>query len=93
MPADTTKHFMGDVYVGDVGFGFLVLDSRGCDTETTIDDSTAHAIVEAAGGDRTAAFKPANLFEISAEEFESYRDTEIIVADLPDGVSIWQVKG
>jgi hypothetical protein len=92
MPNETTKYFMGDVYVGDVGFGFLVSDSREGETEVTIDEKTARAIVSAAGGDPNVKLNPANLFEVSQEEFELYRETEIPVSGLSEGLQVWQVK-
>jgi hypothetical protein len=92
MPSEATRYFMGDVYVGDVGFGFLVTDSRDGETEPTIDQETARAIVSAADGDVNATLSPANLFEISQEEFQLYRDTEISISRLPQGLQIWQVK-
>ena len=93
MPNEATKYFMGDVYVGDVGFGFLVSDSRDGEMEWTIDEETARAIVSAADGKVDAQFSPANLFEISQDEFELYRETEIPVSGLPEGLQVWQVKG
>ncbi|CAN5384117.1 hypothetical protein BH20VER3_BH20VER3_09020 [soil metagenome] len=92
MPSEMPTYFMGDVYVGEVGFGFLVSDNSGAGVEPTIDEPTARAIVEAADGDINAAFSPANLFEISREEFELFRDTEIAAPGLPEEVTIWQVK-
>lgn len=92
MPSATTKYFMGDIYVADVGFGFLVSDRREGETEITINEETARAIVDKAEGDPNATLNPANLFEISKEEFELFRDTEINSPGLPDGVRIWQVK-
>jgi hypothetical protein len=92
MPNETTKYFMGDVYVGDVGFGFLVSDSRDAETEVTIDEETARTIVSAVGGDPNVSLNPANLIEISQEEFELYRETEIPVSGLPEGLQVWQVK-
>ena len=92
MPNEATKYFMGDVYAGDVGFGFLVSDSRDGETEPAIDQEKARAIVSAAEGDVDAKLGPVNLFEISQEEFELYRETEIAVSGLPEGLQIWQVK-
>jgi hypothetical protein len=92
MPNEATKYFMGDVYVGDVGFGFLVSDSRDGEMEWTIDEETTRAIVIAADGKVDAPLSPANLFGISQEEFELYRDTEMSVPGLPEGVQVWQVK-
>lgn len=92
MPDEATKYFMGDVLVGDVGLGFLVRDSRDDETEPTIDEGKARAIVSAAGGDVDAGLGPVNLFEISQDEFDLYREAEIPVAGLPEGLQIWQVK-
>jgi len=92
MPNETTKYFMGDVYVGDVGFGFLVSDSRDGAVEMTIDEETARAIVSAADGKVDAPLSPANLFEISQDEFELYRETVIPVSGLQEGLQVWQVK-
>jgi hypothetical protein len=83
---------MGDVYAGDVGFGFLVSDGRNGEVETTIDEETARAIVNTADGRVDAPLSPANLFEISQDEFESYRETEIPLHGLPEGLQVWQVK-
>ncbi len=83
---------MGDVYVGDVGFGFLVSDSRDAEVEMTIDEETARAIVSAADGKVGPTLSPANLFEISQDEFELYRETEIPLSGLPEGLQVWQVK-
>lgn len=83
---------MGDVYAGDIGIGFLVTDSRNAEAEPTIDQETARAIVSAADGNANAGLSPANLFEISQEEFEFSRDTQIPMPGLPEGLTLWQVK-
>jgi hypothetical protein len=92
MPNEATKYFMGDVFVGDLGLGFLVRDSRDGETEPAIDEETARAIVSAVDGDVNAKIGPVNLFEISQAEFELYRETEIPMSGLPAGLEIWQVK-
>lgn len=86
------KYFMGDVYAGDVGFGFLVSDRRDGAVETTIDERTARSIVGASGGNPNSTISPANLFEISQDEFEFTRETEISVLGFPEGLTVWQVK-
>lgn len=83
---------MGDVYAGDVGFGFLVSDGRDGEVETTIDEETARAIVSTADGKVDAPLSSANLFEISQDEFELHRETEIPLPGLPEGLQVWQVK-
>ena len=92
MADEATKYFMGDVFVGDIGFGFLVRDSRNDGTEPMIDEEMARAIVSAVDSDANATLGPANLFEISQGEFELYRESEIPLPGLPEGLQIWQVK-
>ncbi len=93
MANEETKYYMGDVFQGDVSIGFLVSDERADGGETTIDEATARAIVStSADADPNGALKPANLFDISQEEFERFRDAEIPSSSLPDGVKAWQVK-
>jgi hypothetical protein len=86
------KYFMGDVYVGDVGFGFLLSDSRGGDVETTMSDQVAREIVGAANGKVEAPLSTTNLSEISKEEFESFRGADLPSPRLPAGMKVWQVK-
>ena len=83
---------MGDVYAGDLGFGFLVRDSRDGTAEPTIDEGTARTIVAVAGGDSNAVLSSANLFEVPQEEFDSFRDDEIPCPGSPEGLTLWQVK-
>jgi hypothetical protein len=83
---------MGDVFAGSVGFGFLVSDCRDGAAEPMIDEEMTRAIVSAAGGNINASLSRANLFEISQEEFDSFRETAISVPGLPEGLALWQVK-
>ena len=92
MANDATKYFMGDIYVGETSTGFLVSDDRGEAAETSINEETARDIVNAVEGKVDGPLKPASLFDISAEEFERFRDVEIPSSGLPDGVQVWQVK-
>lgn len=92
MANEASKYFMGDVYAADVGVGFLARDNRGGSTDPTIDEATARAIVAACDGNPNVTLSPVNLFEISEEEFALYRDTEIQVPNLPDGLALFQVK-
>ena len=92
MANEALKYFMGDVYAADIGFGFLVTDRRDDDAEPTINETTARTIVAAADGDPNAKLSPVSLFEISRDEFELYKDTEVEVPDLPKGITVWQVK-
>ncbi len=82
---------MGDIFAGDVGVGFLVSDKRGS-AETAISDETAAKIVRTVEGETTGELGRPNLFEISAEEFESFRGPEVAGLDLPQGMEVWQVK-
>lgn len=92
MPSNTTKYFMGDVYVGETSTGFLVSDRRGDRAETSISEKAARAIVTAIEGQVDGPLQPASLFDISAEEFERFRAAEIPSPGLPEGVQVWQVK-
>lgn len=83
---------MGDIYVGDVGFGFAISDSRGGDDEPTIGDEAARKIVTVVKGKIDAPLGSVNLFEISKEEFEAVRDGEITSLGLPDGLTVWRLK-
>ena len=92
MANEALKYFMGDVYAGDVGVGFVVRDSSNGSAEPTIDEATARAIVAAADGNPNVTLSPVNLFEISQEEFDLYRDTEIQIPSPPQGLTLFQVK-
>lgn len=92
MSSEVLRYFIGDIYAGDTGFGFLVADGSSSATDPTIDEQTARAIVAEAGGEPNAALSTANIFEISREEFELYRDGKMSLPDLPEGITIWQVK-
>lgn len=92
MANDTSKYFMGDLYAADVGIGFLVKDSRNVTADPTIDETAARAIVAAADSNPNVALSPVNLFQISGEEFELYRDAAFEVPSLAKGLTLFQVK-
>ncbi|MEO8440471.1 MAG: hypothetical protein ABI540_09645 [Spartobacteria bacterium] len=92
MSNGATRYFMGDVYVGEVGVGFVVCDSRGDDAEVMIGEETAQAIVAASDAEVDGPVQPVNLFEISQDEFDLFRDEEITLSHLPDGLQVWRVK-
>lgn len=83
---------MGEIYAGDVALGFLLRDLRKGDSDPTIDEATTRAIVAACDGSPNVALSPVNLFEIAAEEFDLYRDTEIQIPSSPQGLTLFQVK-
>ncbi len=92
MANEVSKYFMGDVYAADIGIGFLVADRHEGDADPTIDEATARAIIAASEGHPNVTLSPVNLFEISPEEFELYRGPEMTALDLPDGLTLFQVK-
>lgn len=92
MANEEVRYFVGDIYADDIGIGFLASDRSGSNADPTIDEVTARAIVAAAGVGPEATLATANLFEISAEEIALYRDTEMSIPGLSEGLTIWQVK-
>lgn len=92
MATEVSKYFMGDLYAADIGFGFLVADSREGAADPMIDEATARAIIAASDDDPNVTLSPVNLFEISPEEFELYRGAEMKAPDLPDGLFLFQLK-
>lgn len=92
MENEASRYFIGEIYAGDVAVGFLLRDLRKADSEPTIDEATTRAIVAACDGSPNVALSPLNLFEISAEEFDLYRDTEIQIPRPPEGLTLFQVK-
>ena len=92
MSNESSKYYMGDIFVGDLGFGFAVSDSRGGATEPTIGDEAAQKIVTVVKGNIDAPLGSVNLFEISQEEFEAVRDGEITSLGLPQGLQVWRLK-
>ncbi len=92
MENEAAKYFIGEIYAGEIAVGFLVCDRRQDSAEPTIDEATARAIVAGCGGSPNVALSSVNLFEISAEEFESYRAAELPAPNLSDGLTLYRVK-
>ncbi len=86
------KHYVGDLFAGDMGLGFLVRDCRGDTGDPIITEATARAIVAAMDESPNVAIGPVHLLEISEAEFEFYRDAAMEIPSLPEGLTLFQVK-